>query len=131
MKQGIKKLLILLLTILLTKTTSFSSTISKEIEKDSIVSITPIQLKETNLIFAEHQKLLNENRLLFEQINNYEEDNKLLMQSDSIRQVQIQTYKNLNETLNKNIDKKNKALFFWKVGGITVSSGLLIFLLLK
>lgn len=131
MKQGTKRLLILLLTILLTKTTSFSLTISKGIEKDSIVSIAPIQLKETNLIFAEHQKLLNENRLLFEQINNYKEDNKLLMQSDSIRQVQIQAYKNLNETLNKNINKKNKALFFWKVGGITVSSGLLIFLLLK
>lgn len=131
MKQGTKKLLILLLIILLTKTTSFSSTISKGIEKDSIVSITPIQLKETNLIFAEHQKLLNENRLLFEQINNYKEDNKLLMQSDSIRQVQIQAYKNLNEALNKNINKKNKALFFWKVGGITVSTGLLIFLLLK
>lgn len=131
MKRFIKKLLVTLSTTLLATTTSFSSTISSGIEKDSIVSITPAQLKETNLIFAEHHKLLIENQLLSEQLNNYKEDNKLLIKADSIRQAQIKTYKNWNESLTKNLNKKNKTLFLWKIGGITVSSGLLLLLLIK
>lgn len=131
MKRVTKRLLVTLLTILLATTTSSSSTISSGIEKDSIVSITPAQLKETNLIFAEHHKLLIENQLLSEQLNNYKEDNKLLIKADSIRQAQIKTYKNWNESLTKNLNKKNKTLFLWKIGGITVSSGLLLLLLVK
>lgn len=131
MKRFIKKLLVTLSITLLATTTSFSSTISSGIEKDSIVSITPAQLKETNLIFAEHHKLLIENQLLSEQLNNYKEDNKLLIKADSIRQAQIKTYKNWNESLTKNLNKKNKTLFLWKIGGITVSSGLLLLLLIK
>ena len=131
MKRTIKKLLVTLSIILLVTTTSSSSTISSRIEKDSIVSITPAQLKETNLIFAEHHKLLIENQLLSEQINNYKEDNKLLVKADSIRQAQIKVYKNWNESLTKNLDKKQKTLFLWKIGGITVSSSLLLFLLIK
>ena len=131
MKRTIKRLLVILLLILLMPTISFSSTILNGIEKDSIVSITPAQLKETNLIFAEHHKLLIENQLLSEQLNNYKEDNKLLIKADSIRQAQIKTYKNWNESLTKNLNKKNKTLFLWKIGGITVSSGLLLLLLIK
>ncbi len=131
MKRFTKKLLVTLSTTLLATTTSFSSTISSGIEKDSIVSITPAQLKETNLIFAEHHKLLIENQLLTEQLNNYKEDNKLLVKTDSVRQAQIKTYKNWNESLTKNLNKKNKTLFLWKVGGIIISSGLLLLLLIK
>lgn len=131
MKRFTKKLLVTLSITLLATTTSFSSTISSGIEKDSIVSITPAQLKETNLIFAEHHKLLIENQLLSEQLNNYKEDNKLLIKADSIRQAQIKTYKNWNESLTKNLNKKNKTLFLWKIGGIAVSSGLLLLLLIK
>ena len=131
MKKAIKRLLETLSIILLTTTTSFSSTISSGIERDSIVSITPAQLKETNLIFVEHCKLLIENQLLSEQLNNYKEDNKLLVKADSVRQTQIKVYKDWNESLTKNLNKKKRTLFFWKIGGITVSSGLLLFLLVK
>ena len=131
MKRATKRLLVTLSIILLATTTSFSSTISSGTEKDSIVSITPTQLKETNLIFAEHHKLLIENQLLSEQLNNYKEDNKLLVKTDSIRQAQIKIYKDWNESLIKNLNKKKKTLLFWKIGGITVSSGLLLLLLVK
>ena len=131
MKRATKRMLVTLLTILLATTISSSSTISSGIEKDSIVSITPIQLKETNLIFAEHHKLLIENQLLSEQLNNYKEDNKLLVKTDSVRQAQIKVYKDWNESLTKNLNKKKRTLLFWKIGGITVSSGLLLLLLVK
>ena len=131
MKRATKRMLVTLLTILLATTTSSSSTISSGIEKDSIVSITPTQLKETNLIFAEHHKLLIENQLLSEQLNNYKEDNKLLVKTDSVRQAQIKVYKDWNESLTKNLNKKKRTLLFWKIGGITVSSGLLLLLLVK
>lgn len=128
MKRITKKLLVTLLAILLATTTSSSSTISSGIEKDSIVSITPTQLKETNLIFAEHHKLLIENQLLSEQLNNYKEDNKFLIKTDSVRQAQLKTYKDWNESVTKNL---NKTLLFWKIGGITISVGLLVLLLVK
>lgn len=131
MRRVTKKLLVTLLTITLTTTTSFSSTISNGIEKDSTVSITSAQLKETNLIFAEHHKLLLENRLLSEQLKNYKEDNKLLIKADSVRQAQIKIYEDLKESLTKDLNKKNKTLLFWKIGGITISSSLLLFLLTK
>ena len=131
MKNITRRLLVTLSTILLATTTSFSSTISSGIEKDTIVSLTPSQLKETNLIFAEHSKLLIENRLLREQVNNYIEDNDLLIKADSVRLSQISAYRELNNSLNESLKKKNKTLFFWKVGGITLSSSLILLLLVK
>lgn len=133
-----KKFVILFFLTLLVTITCFSQNILNKIEKDSIVLITPNQLKETNLIFAEHQKLLKENDLLFKQISNYKLDNELLLYTDSIRNVQIENYKSLIksydlkiEQLNKEIIKKNNTILIWKVGGVTVSVGLLVWLLLK
>ena len=131
MKRATKRLLVTLLIILLATTTSSSLTISSGIEKDSTVSITSTQLKETNLIFAEHHKLLIENQLLSEQLNNYQEDNKLLTSAASVRQAQIRTYKDWNRSLSKDLNRKNRVLFLWKIGGITVSSSLLLLLLVK
>ena len=131
MKRATKRLLVTLLITLLATTTSSSSTISSGIEKDSIVSITPAQLKETNLIFAEHRKLLIKSQLLSEQLNNYKEDNRLLIKADSVRQAQIRTYKDWNRSLSKDLNRKNRVLFLWKIGGITVSSSLLLLLLVK
>lgn len=131
MKRFIKKRLVLLLIIPLTTTTSFSSTISNKIEKDTIVSITSSQLKETNLIFAEHHKLLIENQLLSEQINNYKENNKLLIKADSVRLSQIETYKDWNKYVTKKYNDEIKKVLFWKVGGIVVSFSLLLLLLVK
>lgn len=109
-----------------------------KIENDSAVFITPNQLKETNLIFVEHQKLLIENNLLLEQISNFKYDNSLLQAADSIKFLQIENYKELISTydleieeLNKELKNKNASLLMWKVGGVAISAGLLIWLLLK
>ena len=133
-----KKFVILFFLILSMATTCFSQNISSRIEKDSIVLITPNQLKEANLIFVEHQKLLRENDLLFKQISNYKLDNELLLKTDSLRTLQLRNYEGLTESyslkieqLNKEIKRKNNALLVWKVGGVTVGVGLLVWLLLK
>ena len=127
MKSIIKRLLVLSSAIMLMMITCFSSTIYK----DSIIVITPTQLKNTNLIFAEHSKLLKENSLLKRQIENYKEDNKLLIKSDSVRCLEINYYSDINKELNNSLQKKNKSLFFWKIGGVTVSTTLLILFLFK
>lgn len=133
-----KKFVILFFLILSMTTMCFSQNISSRIEKDSIVLITPNQLKEANLIFVEHQKLLRENDLLFKQISNYKLDNELLLKTDSLRTLQLRNYEGLTESyslkieqLNKEIKRKNNALLVWKVGGVTVGVGLLVWLLLK
>lgn len=133
-----KKRVILFLITLLMAISSFSSTISREIEADSIVLITPSELKETNLIFAEHSKFIVENELLIEQIENLEQDVKLLQEADSIRCQQInnyevvsQSYQSYIRTLNDKIKRKDRIVLAWQIGGVTVSVGLLLLLLLK
>lgn len=133
-----KKFVILFFLILSMTTMCFSQNISDSIKLDSIVLITPNQLKEANLIFVEHQKLLRENDLLFKQISNYKLDNELLLKTDSLRTLQLRNYEGLTESyslkieqLNKEIKRKNNALLVWKVGGVTVGVGLLVWLLLK
>ena len=127
MKSIIKRLLVLSSATMLMMITCFSSTIYK----DSIIVITPTQLKNTNLIFAEHSKLFKENSLLKRQIENYKEDNKLLIKSDSVRCLEINYYSDINKELNNSLQKKNKSLFLWKIGGVTVSTTLLILFLFK
>lgn len=124
-------------TIFITLMLLFSLPISAQSDS-SIVLITPNQLKEANLIFVEHQKLLRENDLLFKQISNYKLDNELLLKTDSLRTLQLRNYEGLTESyslkieqLNKEIKRKNNALLVWKVGGVTVGVGLLVWLLLK
>ena len=76
--------------------------------------------------------------MLIKQVDNYRRDNALLLEGDSIRNLQIENYQALSEsyrlqltTLDEEIKKKNKTLLGWKIGGVTVSTGLLLFLLLK
>lgn len=133
-----RKFVILSCLILLTTITCFSQNILVDESNDTVVLITPQQLKETNLIFAEHQKLLVEKKLLLNQLNNYKLDNDLLSYSDSIKSLQVDNYKNLAnsysiqiEELNQEIQKKNKSLLTWKISSITISVGLLVWLLLK
>lgn len=133
-----KRIIVLFLTIILVKTIGFSLGISEEIKQDSTVLITSDQLKYTNLIFVEHKKLLEENRLLSLQIQNYQEKANNLLKTDSLRTIQIANYQNVNnvyvaqiEDLNKTINRKNKSVTCWKIGGITVSAVLVLFLLLK
>ena len=133
-----RKFVILSCLILLTTITCFSQNILVNESNDTVVLITPQQLKETNLIFAEHQKLLIEKKLLLNQLNNYKLDNDLLSYSDSIKSLQVDNYKNLAnsysiqiEELNQEVQEKNKSLLTWKISSITISVGLLVWLLLK
>lgn len=95
-------------------------------------------MKYANLIFVEHKKLLEENELLNIQIQNYQAKTDYLLKADSLRVAQITNYQHINETyvtqiedLNKAIKRKDQAVTCWKIGGITVSVGLVLFLLLK
>lgn len=103
-----------------------------------MIWITPNQLKETNLIFAEHGKLLVENSLLVKQIKNLETSYSILSKTDSLRVLQLNNYKELAKSydsqitdLNKRLEKKEKSLLVWEIGGITISAGLLLWLILK
>lgn len=133
-----KRITILFLTILLVRTICFSSNTSEAIRQGSTVSITSDQLKYTNLIFIEHKKLLEENKLLLQQVQNYKVKTNYLLTTDSLRVAQMSNYKLINreysiqiDNLNKAIKKKDRTVTCWKIGGITVSIGLVLFLLLK
>lgn len=133
-----KRFVILFYLILLMTITCFSQNILINENNDTIVLVTANQLKETNLIFIEHQKLLIENQLLNKQLSNYQYSNNILLQTDSIRLTQLRNYKELVQSYNNEITqlnlelrKKDNTLLIWKVGGITVSISLLIWLLFK
>lgn len=133
-----KKILILLTIILLATTTCSSQIISTDIKSDTIVYITTDQLKYANLIFVEHDKLLKENELFKQQIINSQMITDNLLLNDSIKSLQITNYRYTNDlyikqinTLNQDLSKKNNAILYWKIGGITVSVGLILFILLK
>lgn len=67
------------------------------------LTITSEQLKTTNLIFAEHKKLVQTVPLLEEQISNLNEINRSWERTDSIRKLQI-------DYCMKQIDKRNKSI---------------------
>lgn len=133
-----KKILILLTIILLATTTCSSQIISTDIKSDTIVYITTDQLKYANLIFVEHDKLLKENELFKQQIRNSQMITDNLLLNDSIKSLQIANYRYTNDlyikqinTLNQDLSNKNNTILYWKIGGITVSVGLILFILLK
>lgn len=95
-------------------------------------------IKYANLIFAEHSKLLKENTLIYKQLENYQNSNQILLRIDSIRKIQVKELQKSNleysekvTNLDNLIVRKDKLIKYWKIGGITVSVGLLIFLLVK
>lgn len=101
-------------------------------------TITEEQLKQTNLIFAEHYKLLKEDSLLKVQLGNYRLDNETLIKMDSIRQDEIKEYKRICNVYNseitglmKELDKKNKTILGLKIGGFSVSLGLILWIIFK
>lgn len=129
-----KRILLVLLTIILVKTISFSSTIYP----DTIVSITPEQLKTTNLIFLEHDKLFQENNLLNIQLNNYHNQLELYKKSDSIQILNLRRYQNITkeqqdsiDALTKEIERKKDTLFTWKFSSISIGVVLLLWLIFK
>lgn len=82
MRNIIKKWLTLLLFSLLIPTQVLSQT-----------TFDSIEVKEIALIFAEHQKLLIENPLLKKQITDYQNLTTLYEKQDSLREQEIQAYK--------------------------------------
>lgn len=120
------------------KTMCFSQNISINSNQDTIVSISSDQLKYSNIIFLEHQKLSLENSLLNKQICNYKKKISILEENDSLRIKQLDNYKFLNEeysikieSLNKEIKDKNNTIKIIKIGGITITCGLLFLFLVK
>ena len=79
----IRKLLLCLMILL--PTYSFSQT-------TSTITITPEQLKTTNLIFREHEKYTKEVPLLNKKIETLEEINKSWLHTDSIRKINEKQY---------------------------------------
>ena len=79
----IRKLLLCLMILL--PTYSFSQT-------TSTITITPEQLKTTNLIFLEHEKYTKEVPLLNKKIETLEEINKSWLHTDSIRKINERQY---------------------------------------
>ena len=79
----IRKLLLCLMTLL--PTYSFSQT-------TSTITITPEQLKTTNLIFLEHEKYTKEVPLLNNKIETLEKINKSWLHTDSIRRINEKQY---------------------------------------
>ena len=119
-----KKIIISLLIMMSIPTICSSQNIWNQ---DSVVTITSKQLKEANLIFIEHKKLLNENNLLYKQIDNYRKDSCLLIQLDSINNVKINDYKNLVtkrekciKSLEKDLSKSNKRSIWTGISGLVI-----------
>lgn len=122
-----RKLGILLLINLLIPIAVSSQTISKntypKILGDSIVLITPEQLKETNLIFNEHNLLKTKVPLLERKIQVLTEINDNHSKIDSLRVQEINQYKTNVDKLKKSIKIKNTLI-------TGISSGFVVSLLL-
>ena len=108
---------------------------------DSLVVITPQQLKASNLIFLEHKKLKLERFELNKQLTSYELLTANYAKTDSIRlqqlaraELQMQMY---DEAISKQreqiakMNKKNKRLTTLSIGGFAISVALLLALLIK
>ena len=136
-----KRSIILCLLSLLTVIACFSQSTYPLILNDSLIVISPTQLKQTNLIFLEHKKLSLENSELKIQNENY---GKLIFNyqvSDSVKNEQISLltnslgeYNSIIEEHKVQIGKLQSSKKLYKgiaVGGVTISLGLLILLIVK
>lgn len=108
---------------------------------DSLIVITPQQLKATNLIFLEHKKLKLELPELNKQIVTYESLIKSYAATDSIRGIEVkrlmlhaQVSEQVMQSQLREINKLESRKKLYKgltIGGFSVSAVLLITLLLK
>lgn len=120
---------------------SFSQTTYPKLTSDSLIVITPQQLKATNLIFLEHKKLKLEVPELNKQIVSYESLINSYAKSDSLKNSQIDeltNYMEISEQVRENqlreinkLKSKNQLYKGLSIGGVTVSVMLLITLLIK
>ena len=112
MRNIIKKGLILL----------FMSLIPLVSHSQDSISLSTQQV--TAIIFAEHQKLSNENPLLKQQVKSLEELNQLHEKTDSIQKEEIGLYKNRVASDEKKIQQlkssQKKTIIGASVGGIVL-----------
>lgn len=113
---------------------SFSQTTWKpKIVNDSLIVITPSQLKETNLIFLEHKQLKLLNAELKNQIENYQllHNNSLEIESllkETISNMESEL-KEQNLQINKQaitINRQKSAIKYITIGGAILASILLL-----
>lgn len=112
-----------------------------KLTNDSLVVITPQQLKAANLIFLEHKKLKLERFELTKQLASYELLIANHAKTDSLRIQQLDRanlqVQMCNEAISKQqeqfakINKKNRRLTTLSIGGLSVSVVLLVILLAK
>lgn len=109
----------------MTAISCFSQDIYPKKLNDSLVVITADQLKQTNLIFLEHSKLSNENKLLYDKINLLDSLNSNYVKIDSINTIKIN---NLNKELKAKSKKSYKGYIIG--GGAGTILGLILGILL-
>ena len=141
MKRYMKRIVLLLCINLLTAIVCSSQTIYPQIASDSTVIISHKQLKQTNLIFLEHNKLILENQELKSQLNNYSDLVSNYQTNDSIKNTQISLlrsnldkYNTIIETQNTQIKKLRSSNKLYKgitIGSFAISFGLLILFITK
>lgn len=90
----------------------------------SQITLDSIEVKETALIFNEHEKLSIENPLLKEQINSLEELNQLYVKTDSLQKEEIKVYQEKVVSDEKKIQRlkstQKKLVIGSSVGGIVL-----------
>ena len=133
-----RRILVILLISIFQKTLCFSQTIYPKIVSDSLVLITSSQLKQTNLIFAEHQKLKSMNVQLDAKFDLQEEISSIFNQSAMIKDLQIANLETINDINKSTLLSINKELIQYKkrqkllvIGGCTISASLALLLLFK
>ena len=133
-----RRILIILLISIFQKTLCFSQTIYPRIVSDSLILITSSQLKQTNLIFAEHQKLKSINVQLDAKFDLQEEISSIFNQSAMIKDLQIANLETINDINKSTLLSINKELIQYKkrqkllvIGGCTISASLALLLLFK
>jgi hypothetical protein len=104
----------LLLMSLLIVITSTSQTISDS----TCYSLTPLQLKATNLIFNEHKYLLKNDSLQKIQLNNYKLLVNNLDSTISYKNIQLDKEFDLNKKLTRQVNRLSKSNYLF--GGISI-----------
>ena len=119
-----KRYALVLLLSLLIPIVSFSQHTYPKIVNDSLVLITTTQLKESNLIFIDHDNLLKTNNLLKRQVNVLNEINMNWASTDSIKTINYNKYVN---TLKKNYKAyKIKRTLGESLVGILIIAGIIL-----
>lgn len=124
-----KRSIILLVLSLLTAIASFTQTTYPKNLNDSLVVITAEQLKQTNLIFIEHDHLTKENVLLKSKISLQDSLIYNYSQIDSIQKNNIIKLTDQVDFVNSKINRLEKQFKIYKPVAY-ISSGALITTLL-